>query len=165
MEKIRSGGVGSGRKKKRSLTEQQVLDGSGAPHTNRRDEEEIIKDLDSCNKFTELQKDAVKNRIRVELDGTYIDCPVRKEQGKDPLKYRIVNKKKEELVRQLLIEFFIDEYNYPLDRIRSEEPVNIGKEKDEPEAADVVVLDNIGEWYIVGECKAATERVTKKDVK
>jgi len=90
---------------------------------------------------------------------------VRKEQGKDPLKYRIVNKKKEELVRQLLIEFFIDEYNYPLDRIRSEEPVNIGKEKDEPEAADVVVLDNIGEWYIVGECKAATERVTKKDVK
>ena len=90
---------------------------------------------------------------------------MRKEQGKDPLKYRIVNKKKEELVRQLLIEFFIDEYNYPLDRIRSEEPVNIGKEKDEPEAADVVVLDNIGEWYIVGECKAATERVTKKDVK
>ena len=33
------------------------------------------------------------------------------------------------------------------------------------EAADVVILDNIGEWYIVGECKAATERVTKKDVK
>ena len=38
------------------------------------------------------------------------------------------------IVRQLLIEFFKDECNYPVDRIRSEEPIELGKKKKEPEA-------------------------------
>jgi type I restriction enzyme M protein len=69
----------------------------------------------------------------------------------------------EEIVRQLYLFELIDDYNYPRNRIKTEESVNFGREK---KRADIVVYqeDNITPWIIV-EVKAPNQKLNLQQLK
>ena len=72
-------------------------------------------------------------------------------------------KRPEEIVRQLFLFELTDNYGYPIDKIKTEEKVNFGREK---KRADIVVYqeDNITPWIVV-EVKAPNEKLNIPQLK
>ncbi len=69
----------------------------------------------------------------------------------DPVRRKNVSLGPEELLRQLVLRFLIDEKNYPIGRIRSEKGLKIGELR---KRCDVLVFDQKGSPWLLIECKS-----------
>ncbi len=113
----------------------------------------IFKDtevgLEQLKEFKSLDIPSIKDQIKEKKKGKFfMRCLVR---DKDILIYNQQNntKQPEEIVRQLYIKKLIDNYQYPLNRIKVEDKVVFGKNNEKK--ADIVVYkpDNVTPYLVV----------------
>ena len=77
---------------------------------------------------------------------------------------KVIQAKPEEVIRQLMLDKLMTEYNYPVDLLRVEYSVNFGREK---KLADIVILNkkNKTDVYCVVEVKKHTAKDGKEQLK
>ncbi len=106
-----------------------------------------IFSLESINRF--------KKNISKKNGKYYFNCLIRKKQ---------IQVKPEEIIRQLVIDKLINEYNYPEELFRIEYKVTFGREK---KSADIVILNKKDKTspYIIVEVKKASAKDGKEQLK
>ncbi len=105
--------------------------------------------------FSEESIDRIEENILEDKGKFFIKCLVRE---------RDIQVKPEEIVRQLMIDKLINEYNYPKDLLRVEHTVTFGKEK---KSADIVILNKADKTsvYCVLEIKKYNLKEGKEQLK
>ncbi len=105
--------------------------------------------------FTRESIDRIEKSVSEKEGKYYIECLAR---GKE------VQAKPEEIVRQLMLDKLINEYNYPVDLLEVEYTVNFGREK---KFADIVILNKKDKTsvYAVLEIKKHTAKDGKDQLK
>ena len=122
---------------------------------------DILKDSAyKTEQFSQISIDKLNERITVKTDKkgktvAVVDCLVRKKQ---------ITLKPEEVVRQLLIDKLINDYNYPVSRMQLEYPVYFGREV---KRADIVIMDEDRPLvpYIIIEVKKPKLKEGKEQLK
>lgn len=101
--------------------------------------------------FSEESIDRIEENILEDKGKFFIKCLVRE---------RDIQVKPEEIVRQLMIDKLINEYNYPKDLLRVEHTVTFGKEK---KSADIVILNKADKTSVY--CVLEIKNIISKRVK
>ncbi|MCH5157344.1 MAG: N-6 DNA methylase [Clostridiales bacterium] len=122
---------------------------------------DILKDSAyKTDQFSQESIETLNNRIidKEDKKGKHygvVDCLARKKQ---------ITLKPEEVVRQLLIDKLINEYGYPVSRMKLEFPVHFGREI---KRADIVIMDkeHVESPYIIIEVKKPKLKDGKEQLK
>ncbi len=105
--------------------------------------------------FSKESVDELEKRIYEKNNKLYFDCLVREKS---------IQVKPEEIVRQLMIDKLLKEYNYPKELLQVEYTVTFGREK---KSADIVILNKKDKTspYIIVEVKKASAKDGKEQLK
>ena len=107
------------------------------------------------NLFSSERIKNLSKRIYKKNEKYYVDCLVRRKP---------IQVKPEEIIRQLIIDKLINEYNYPVELFRVEYKVTFGREK---KSADIVILNKKDKTspYIIVEVKKVNAKDGKEQLK